>query len=318
MKFTKLLYGMLIAAAILATSACSSDDDGGTNLEVPAYEAVSAKYIVNDSRAAINSLELTASGNYIVVKNQYNYSVPEKRTLAQNVLMCNQLVTRAASYGNIIYGKFTQIAENEYDLEGYGVVTVTAVSGEVYNLDITLDNGNVINVGARKQQTYEISEASDNLCRTWNISKIGFKVEVAGRTYDKMVNEDELDVLFTDYIKWVMRLAGYNNSDIPEGYLEEAVAEYVNQYNESKPLSVIFTKSGSYMVHYNNEMIGVSTWIWENESKGILRYSWNHDNIYDSAISGTCKISYSGNMLLLGETVEQDGVKVTITYGMIE
>lgn len=326
LKFLSMLLFATIAC--FAFTSCSSDDDEGASFEVPAYEAVSAKYIANDSRAEINSLELTASGNYIIVKNQNVYSAPERKTLSQNMFMCNSFVTRATQYDNIIYGKFTQLDENKYNLEGYGVVTITAISNDVYDLDITLDNGNVINVGARKQNTYEDSEATNKLCRTWNIEKMGIKFE-AGEPghmyrYEKMVNADEIDVLYTDFIKWVLRMSG-EDTELTQSEIDEMVAEFAEQWNAVRPLSMVFTKSGSYMVEYVNSAIGISTWNWENENKGILRYSWNVEDLYDEYIGGEVEISYSGNMLLIDEAVidepaDEDGYveKFVLIWGLVE
>lgn len=61
MKFTKLLYGMLIAAAILATSACSSDDDGGS-----IADGVTGKYTINYhdySGAITNNVNIEKAGD---------------------------------------------------------------------------------------------------------------------------------------------------------------------------------------------------------------------------------------------------------------
>ena len=74
------------------------------------------------------------------------------------------------------------------------------------------------------------------------------------------------------------------------------------------------------MVDYNNGAIGISTWKWENESKGILRYSWNTEDIEDEYLSGTANISYSDGMLMLREKKQdaEESMSITITYGMKE
>lgn len=324
MKITKSIYALMMFAGILAFSACGSDDDSYT-FETPQYENISAKYTATSNASSINSLELTASGNYIIIKNNgYNINSSKvTRELANNILMNDAVIatTRSASYGNIIYGKFTKIDENIYDLEGYGVVTITTTGEEAYKLFIELDNGTTISVGARKQEQYDTSAATDKLCRSWNIAKLGLKVVIQGRTFNKMVNADELDVLFHSFIEWVCNQAGYNINDIPaeeREYLEQMVANLVDTYEEVKPLSMIFTKSGSYMVHYANAALGVSTWKWEDENAGLLRYSWNSNDIYDENLSGVVNVSYSGSMLLVAEETVQDGMTLTLTYGMTE
>lgn len=325
---------MLCAVAAFTFTACSSDDDG-PSFQVPTYEAISAKYVASDSRAEIKSLELTASGNYIVIKGHNSYSAPEKRnsilhktysslknnSIIENIFSSERIDTRANVDGNIICGKFTQIDENQYDLEGYGIVTITGTSNEAFELDITLKNGNTISVGARKEQTYEDSDATNKLCRTWNISKVGinFEIGIPGRMfrYDNMVDIDKYELLIRDYIQWTINITGAN---ISQEEIEALVKESMKEFG-NRPLSVIFTKSGSYMVEYANSTIGISTWKWEDESKGIMRYSWDIENIYNG---GTAEISYSGNMLLLKEiaevTDEENGYveRLVLTHGMIE
>lgn len=325
MKITKIFYALMMFAGITAFSACSSDDDDYT-FETPQYEEISAKYTATTNASAINSLELTASGNYIIIKNtgyNINSNRAASRKLANNILMNDAVIaaTRSASYDNIIYGKFTKIDENIYDLEGYGVVTITTSGDEAYKLFIELDNGSTISVGARKQEQYETSAATDKLCRSWNIAKLGLKVVIEGRTFNKTANADEFDVLFDSFVEWLCRQAGISINDLdPEQreYLEEMVDELASAYNQVKPLSMIFTKSGSYMVHYANAALGVSTWRWEDENAGLLRYSWNTDDINDDYLGGVVNISYSGSMLLAAEETVEDGMTITVTYGMTE
>ena len=92
----------------------------------------------------------------------------------------------------------------------------------------------------------------------------------------------------------------------------KAIAE---QYNNSKPQSIIFTKSGSYIVGYNNGAIGISTWMWENEDEGVLRYSWDTTDIYNG---GLVDISFTNNILNISETQTSGNTSVTTMYGLKE
>ena len=313
MKNFKILFILMLSAFMgMQFVSCSSDDDENTDLKTPLYESASAKYKITESSADIQSIELTASGNYIIVK-KYGYYAPGKRSLAYNIFMHREESTRATAYDNIVYGKFVNLGDNKYDLEGWGIVTITQSEGEYVNISIVKDGKEEV-FGARKEEQFKSSTATDNLCRSWEISKMGIAVEIGGRKFDKMANHDNLKGLFKDYINWLIEQSA-PGVEVPEEEINELINEYINQYNAAKPLYVIFTKSGSYMVHYTNEIIGISTWRWENENENVIRYSWDHSDINNG---GTCDISYSGNMLLVKETQIANGAKVSVTYGMTE
>lgn len=52
-------------------SSCSSsdDNDGDGKLETPQYAADAAKYEITDESSEVKSIELTESGQYIVIMN---------------------------------------------------------------------------------------------------------------------------------------------------------------------------------------------------------------------------------------------------------
>lgn len=330
MKQKKLFSYLLLAISFTLFTACTNEDEvQEVSFSTPEFEEISAKYEITDSSSNINSLELTASGNYIISNKNYVYNSKAYRHTEENndfsflnktILKINGLSTRASAYGNIIYGKFTALGENKYDLEGYGIVTITTDSENAYTLDIALDNGNTVSIGARKEKTYESSNATNNLCRSWSIEKFGFKVEVGPFRFEQTVDHNNIEALFTEYINWTIRMSGGYYEEEEEAELRAYAKEMAEMYNEAKPLSLIFTKSGSYMVDYNNGAIGISTWKWENESNGILRYSWNTEDIEDEYISGTVNISYSDNMLMIREKKDEleEGMSITITYGLKE
>lgn len=306
---------ILALAGMVMFSACSSDDDDNkTNLKTPKYESISAKYEITEQGSNIQSLELTASGNFIIIKKSTSYYAPERRGIAQNIFMNRINATRAHSYRDIIYGKFVKLGNDKYELEDWGTVTITKSEDNYVNLSITYENGQNEVLGARKEEQYKSSSATDNLCRSWNISEITLSTEMNGKKFEKTAKHNNMKELFTSYMNWMIKnFAG--NIEVPKNEIAEMIDEYVEEYNESKPLSVIFTKSGSYMVHYNNDMMGIATWKWENKDENVIRYSWDHSNINNG---GLCDISYSGNMLLIKESKKQEGVSVSVTYGMTE
>lgn len=67
------------------------------------------------------------------------------------------------------------------------------------------------------------------------------------------------------------------------------------------PQQVVFTKSGTYMVFYGNGTLAVSTWKWQDESKGTARYSWNYESIDDPDASGLINIGFADNQLVIKE-----------------
>ena len=92
------------------------------------------------------------------------------------------------------------------------------------------------------------------------------------------------------------------------------------------PAGVIFTKSGSYIVLYKNEELAVSTWAWENYDTGLLRYSWNYEDLYDKYDSGNVKVGSRGTQLQVSESFsnrdsdyeEEDEGDVTMVYYLNE
>ena len=75
MNFFVMALLCLCSLAIGFTS-CSDDDNSVTppDLGTPPFEAVSGKYDVTSTGSPYESIELTASGNYIVVLDNGGYS----------------------------------------------------------------------------------------------------------------------------------------------------------------------------------------------------------------------------------------------------
>lgn len=83
MKKIKLL-AMAVAMMFTATcfTACGSDDDGegigNIDLPTPQYEQVSGKYEITQAGSPYESIELGASGNYVVTRGYGGYSLAPK------------------------------------------------------------------------------------------------------------------------------------------------------------------------------------------------------------------------------------------------
>lgn len=115
-------------------SSCSSsdDNDGDGKLETPQYAADAAKYEITDESSEVKSIELTESGQYIVIMN--NVGRNAKRSIGLRKMPAT--LTRATSeYVGMYYGNYTKDANGYYILEDFGTVRI--------NKD---DNGSVASV----------------------------------------------------------------------------------------------------------------------------------------------------------------------------
>ena len=317
MKQRKKISYLLLTIGIALFSACNSDNDGA--FSSPEYEDLSAKFEVTDNYSEISSLELTASGNYIVTYkhniNKSNETRSAKTDLFNtNIFRTDISATRATTDRNIIYGKFTARGKNTYQLEGYGTVTITTDKNNAYTLDIVCEDGSTISVGARKEEVFESSEMTDKLCRTWEIENIGYKIVSGEREFNKVVKIDNIYELYEEYIDFLIEVENIKDQYTIDA-MKASVENMANSYNETRPLSVIFTKSGSYIVERNNSTIGIAIWMWENEEEGYLRYSWDSNNIY---YGGLANVEFSKKQLRIHETEESPRMTTTVMYDLKE
>lgn len=293
----KLFYSMALPAVAclgFALTSCSDDDDNGggiPDLPVPTYESSSAKYEMA-SGSPYSSIEFTASGNYVIVASGYSaysdYSLsPSASPLAQSAFRKPSAAVSRAYFNGIYYGTYTKTGENQYNLEGFGTVTVNTSGGNAYSLTVTPSSGSPVTLSATKAAETESSDRTDALCRTWNVDRVNLKAWFNGsKKFDKTVSVDKLADLFEDMGEDVDYL------DIPR--------------------QVIFAKTGTYMVlystgHGSGNSLDISSWRWEDESKGIIRYSWDIGAFDDPDGSGLITTSFSGkNMTIYEEYSEED------------
>ena len=245
---------------LLLTSSCSSDSD--SNLEPPKYEQDAALYNITAGNSPYSSIELTASGNYIII-DKYNsrYSLSKKKFIKPN-----NAVTRSSSTG-IIYGTYTKSGENTYNLAGFGRIRVVNAGGNSVDLDITTTSGKSITIGANRANINSSSDMTVKLCRTWAFEKV-------------------------HYIEWI---DGTKTEDFTASIKDFISGNYVDADEFEFPKEVIFTKAGTYLVTYYDGTLAISTWKWEDESKGIIRYSWDYEHIYDPDESGIVNVKFKGS-----------------------
>ncbi len=244
MKNSKLFLSLALCIGLLSFSSCSKDDDNSsekkqdppvTNLQTPTYESVSAKYNVTDASSDYQSIELTASGNYIITK----------KTVAGA-----RLATRSDEIANVLFGKFTKVNDKEFNLEGFGTLKIEGSSSEA-EITITIGDSSV-SVTANRTTTIDPSVYTNQLCRTWSFAKIHLYMQSPDNEWeDEYTSVSELKKDYKTYIE----KAGINPDKIEE------------------PKQLIFTKSGTYFIVTDKSQLELRNWKWVNEQKGILSYT---------------------------------------------
>ena len=272
MKKIKLLA---MAAALMLTATCftaCSDDEGGgignIDLPTPQYEEVSGKYEITQAGSPYESIELSASGNYIVTRSYGGYGLaPKAGGKTRMALLAKRGATRSTEYGGIIYGTFTSLGGNEFALEGFGTIKLEYSGGDVTGIEITT-NGTTTSYSAEKAPTMGGDNITNALCRTWRIEKIRevYYDKETGKTDDMTVTPE-------------------NPGEV--GY--------------DMPIEVVWSKSGTYLVSYLDGSIGVAEWKWKNRGAGQLYYAWDGDWTGDY-----CTITFDGNRAVIHDKWEDE------------
>ena len=323
----KMMGGMILSLMFGMTvfTSCSSDSDGGTNLTDAKYESTAAKYEIQGSSAPYSSIELTASGDYIIIKNSLAASRPFALTDKIASKFIARPVEETRGYASpIIHGKYTKISDTEYKLEGFGTITISNSTSGAYSLEITETGKSTYTLTAAKATQNPSSDITKNLCRTWSFASYRLEMTVPklGKVLDGeyTFNDEGTDRLNRDLYN-VLKSYGAINMTYEQFLKTEGAVEIDAS---DMPESVIFTKTGTYVVLYANETLAVSTWTWTDESKGILHYSWDYSDMYNKNHSGDIQVSFRGNQLVFRETYGDNGsgnsdkVEGVISYYMNE
>ena len=240
MNFFVMALLCLCSLAIGFTS-CSDDDNSVTppDLGTPPFEAVSGKYDVTSAGSPYESIELTASGNYIVVLDNGGYSSSVARHASLIDKMTSQ--TRTAQSGNIIYGTFTDLGNGVYRLEDFGTIElVTGSNGEVTGIEVDSSRYGSTSLAVQKKQNVAGSSMTNALCRTWRV--------VGGREIDTDLSTGEQEE--------------YSYDPNEPGAMEE----------------MMFNKSGTYVATYNDNTVDMGHWRWKDEGQGIISYVWDAED----------------------------------------
>lgn len=314
----------VVAVVCAGFVSCSSDDDGGNSgngtslnggngLTTPKYESVSALYTITEDAEdapSIHSIELTASGDYVVILNEEvsspDYPYYAKKRGNYMKFIPKNLLTRV-TIDNIIHGKYTQIDDTTFDLEGWGIVKITGSANNAVSITVTPKDSNepYTVTAARKNQLPE-SSLTSKICRTWDISSLRITIEFLGR---EMFNKEYTMAQYptqvvADLVEWAKKMEEMYGEDDDDEYDDD---DYDDDFDfdmdeSTKPEQIIFTKAGTYMVKYANETLALSTWSWKDESKGILTYSWNYDSMDYWYEAGNVTVAFRGDQLAISES----------------
>ena len=303
MKKIKLL-AMAVAMMFTATcfTACGSDDDGegigNIDLPTPQYEQVSGKYEITQAGSPYESIELGASGNYVVTRSYGGYSLaPKAEGRTRMALLAKRGTTRSTEYYGMIYGTFTSLGGGKYDLEGFGTIKLKYSGDNVTGIEVTT-NGTTTNYAAEKAPTMSNDDITNALCRTWKITQWRAYLRYDHETmYD--FSAPTVDELNAKIREW--------GQEVDPDYTDD---DYLIEFNNGNaPQELIFTKSGTYMVTYADSKLAVSTWRWANQTKGLLEYSWNPFSFDPEELYGRATITFRNNKLEINEgySDEEDG-----------
>lgn len=266
-KTNFLLLSVFLFFLSISVVSCSNDD--GVDLETPKYESASGKYIISSVGSPYSSIELGASGDYIVIMNNgvAGRAGNDETRISLFGMKGNEssFMSRATNYNGIIYGKYEQLDNGRFDLEGFGIIEIIYGNNEEVNaISITPDNGREIEFDVVKEHVVDDDKLTNYLCRTWKVDKIR-------------------DVYYKD---------------------KEVVFE--KEYVEKEDVridEVFFSKSGTYMLVYLDGTIGVSSWKWKNKEDKTISYSWDN-NWSDKHV---VDISFEGNTLVVREVLDAEG-----------
>lgn len=316
------IYMAFAVFAAFAMASCSDDDgnngDGGddtsgggsdgTEMEAPRFESSAAKYTITDAGSPYTSVELTASGNYIIFTSGSQAPATAAAAPATRMSVMSDGAgrpgTRYIHYSNILSGKYTKTGEGEYELEGFGKLVVSGSGDQSYSLDITLSGGHSYSLKGNRAGTPSSGTMTDNLCRTWEIVQWRAFLRYNGVTMFDFT-DPTIDGLNAKLEAWGRE----HDPDYTDG-------DYLLDFTSATgPEQVVFTKSGTYMVTYADSHLAVSTWRWGNQEKGMLEYSWDPNAFDPDGIYGVATAYFRKGNLELTEGFKETEDGFTIEQG---
>ena len=301
-KITYLLFALCLGGLTFSTTACSSNDDNTITLEEQPFESVSGKYTVHNTTSGYEAIELTSSGSYIITTNvsrPYSaYTRQNGRHRKSPRWVKHPIQTRYSVDGKFVYGTFTKVSENTYNLEGFGLLTIEWDNGVAKSFDLVTESGKELSLSVTKEEGYEGSEATNHLCRTWKTIAVEQKTYVNGELVIHIkytVGRDHFDKFYYRYYED----DGYTDIEM-EDVKEAAIQEYI----EEGPATVTFSKAGTYIVTYNDNTMACSSWKWKDEERLQAYYDWEAD--YEDEVNEYyVTFSFSGKQMKVKEIYEE-------------
>lgn len=309
-KFFTLMATMLLAMAALVS--CSDDDDNdGGNAATPQYESIAAKYDITTANSPYESVEFTASGNYIIIQNgsgrakqNATRAVAPKSKLSRNPFVALSAPRTRASYNQVILTGTYTYADGVYKLDNNTTVSVTVgEDGSYYNVVFTSGDGTTSTFEADKSVTQITNSAKANLlCRTWNLANVSYVISHNGKTVFTWSGSD-----YKDYdSKW----AAFLKQNYPSVYEREYGDDYVYDDDDDFIDQMIFTKSGTFLMTSTfsdgTTEYDYNYWRWQNESAGIILRADPEDIKSESDWTSTDEdiwypmtVAFSGNNLVM-------------------
>lgn len=334
-----------LAAMAVSLTACSNDDEPeGTiqpspeegiendmsQLTAPAFANESGKYSLAANNEGIRSIEITESGMYHI---EYGYAYPssystestmERKSLVDGIratltsVFSSPRQTPVTRYGSgVSIGKVIKIGEGEYILEGYGTITVSGDSENAIEIILNPENGNSVTVGAQKEATYSLNDAATvALCRSWAPTALHLRADLNGVTVADQSGP------YTDLInirnRAMAQIIAALKSKYGQYFDEEDFELEPEEGEVYYPTLVLFSRSGSYLVEYENDYLDVRQWKWLDIARQTMHWSHDLDNPYDEnssdsdiKFSGKNVIIHSANSIVDGD--EEEGIYITIT-----
>ena len=284
MKKMNFFMVAMLCLCTLATgfTACSDDDNPVTppDLGTPPFEAVSGKYDVTSADSPYESIELTASGNYIVTLSGASSPVasaaPRNGRSEGKLFKRNVAQTRATESDNYIYGTFTDLGNGRYQLEDFGTITLTSdAAGQVTGIEVESNRYGDASLEVEKEPVMSDDALTNALCRTWCIQSVRevYTDLETGEKYEETVDPTQ---------------------DPDYGY------------------EAMFSKAGTYLVKYIDGTLDMARWKWRSQTDASFYYTWE-DEWYEEDYAS---ISFSGNTAIVYEAWEEDGYREESWYTM--
>ncbi len=211
-KISSFLMMFLTAALCAGFQSCSDDDggDGGNNgtLEPPVYSEEAVKCEFTDTEAPYESLELTESGDYMLILRDSEANVGPVNTASPL-----RSVSRAGSGSNVKHGTYKKVGEKIYDLSDFGKIVFTEDS-----IQITPPNGTTTTYNTTILPKLQTSHPIDLLCRSWKC--VHWRAVIRS-------SEGNFDKSFSSYEEFYKFAYGEPEDMTGEGYWREPTLEEI-------------------------------------------------------------------------------------------